>query len=155
YDSKNPLTIWQNAAKLADLIRKENIAIVHARSRAPAFSAYLAARRTGAISVATYHGIYNAQNPIKRWYNGIMARGDAVIANCAYTGEHVKAQHRVDPKKLHVIPRGIDIAGFTPEKVAPDRVEAIVKQWGLKSGKSVIVLPGRLTRWKGQRVFIE
>src|SRR5262245_17389925 len=72
YDSKNPLTIWRNAAKLADLIRKENIAIVHARSRAPAFSAYLAARRTGAKYVATYHGIYNARSPLKRWYNGIM-----------------------------------------------------------------------------------
>jgi glycosyltransferase involved in cell wall biosynthesis len=155
YDAKNPLTIWRNAAKLADLIRKNKIAIVHARSRAPAWSAYLAARRTGAKYVATYHSIYNAKGALKRWYNSIMTRGAAVIANSQYTADHVKAEHNIDPKILHVIPRGIDVAGFTPENISVERVEAVRKQWGLKPGKPVIVLPGRLTRWKGQLVFVE
>ncbi len=155
YDTKNPLTIWRNAARLADLIRRERIAIVHARSRAPAWSAYLAARRTGIAFVATYHGIYNARGALKRFYNSIMARGDAVIANSKFTADHVFSQHGVDREKLHVIPRGIDINAFTPENVTPERVEAIRKQWGLKSGKPVIVMPGRLTRWNGQLVFVE
>ncbi|MCE9522587.1 MAG: glycosyltransferase family 4 protein [Alphaproteobacteria bacterium] len=155
YASKNPLTIWRNAAALADLIRRENIAIIHARSRAPAWSAYLAARRTGIIYVATYHGIYNAKSRVKRYYNAIMARGDAVIANSQYTADHVLAEHKVDKEKLHVIPRGIDIKAFTPENVSPDRIADIRKQWSLKEGKPVIVLPNRLTRWKGQLLFVE
>ena len=134
---------------LADLIRRENIDIIHARSRAPAWSAYRAARRTGAKYVATYHGIYNAKCAPKRWYNSIMARADAVIANSKFTAEHV-AQHKLDEAKLHVIPRGIDIEAFTPENVTPDRIEAIRKPWSLRPGKPVIVLPNRLTRWKGQ-----
>jgi glycosyltransferase involved in cell wall biosynthesis len=155
FDSKSPLTILRNAETLAELIRNEKIAIIHARSRAPAWSAYFAAQRTTAKYVATYHGIYNAKNPIKRWYNSIMAKGDAVIANSQFTADHVRAEHKVDPAKLRVIPRGIDVAGFTPAHVAQGRIDAIRKHWNLISGKPVIVMPGRLTRWKGQIVFIE
>jgi len=155
FDTKSPMAILRNAETLADVIRTERIAIIHARSRAPAWSAYFAAQRTGAKYVATYHGIYNAKNPIKRWYNSIMAKGDAVIANSQFTADHVVAQHKVDAKKLHVIPRGIDVKGFTPANVTQDRIDAIRKQWNLTPGKPVIVMPGRLTRWKGQLVFIE
>jgi glycosyltransferase involved in cell wall biosynthesis len=155
FDGKSPLTILRNAETLANLIRDEKIAIIHARSRAPAWSAYFAAQRTTAKYVATYHGIYNARNPIKRWYNSIMAKGDAVIANSQFTADHVSAEHKVDPAKLHVIPRGIDVAGFTPAHVNQDRIDALRKQWNLTPGKPVILMPGRLTRWKGQLVFIE
>jgi glycosyltransferase involved in cell wall biosynthesis len=155
FETKNPLGIWDNARALADVIRYANMAIVHARSRAPAWSAYFAARRTGIKFVTTYHGIYNAKSPLKRWYNAIMAKGDAVIANSHFTAEHVRAEHGLDPKKLHVIPRGIDVQGFTPEHVTPERIDAVRRQWGLKAGKPVIVMPGRLTRWKGQLVFVE
>jgi len=155
FDTKNPLTIWQNAKALTDVIRYKHATIIHARSRAPAWSAYLAAQRTGIKYVATYHGIYNTKSGLKRWYNGIMARGDAVIANSEYTADHVAAQHKVDPRKLHVIPRGIDVEGFTPERVTAPRIDAIRKHWNLTPGKPVIVMPGRLTRWKGQLVFIE
>jgi glycosyltransferase involved in cell wall biosynthesis len=155
FDSKNPLTIWRNAKTLADLIVNNGIDIVHARSRAPAWSAYLAARRTKAKYVATYHGIYNAKGRLKRWYNSIMARADAVIANSNFTADHVRTEHQVSEIRLHVIPRGIDIKAFTPENVTQERVEAIRKQWSLKPGKPVLVLPNRLTRWKGQLTFIE
>lgn len=155
FDTKNPLTIRSNAARLAELIAKEKIAIVHARSRAPAWSAWFAARRAGAKYVATYHGIYNAKGALKRWYNSIMARGDAVIANSAYTAAHVKREHKIDSARLHIIPRGIDIEAFTPANVTADRVETIRKQWNLKPDLPVIMMPGRLTRWKGQLVFIE
>jgi glycosyltransferase involved in cell wall biosynthesis len=155
FDTKNPITMLRNASLLAALIREQGVSIVHARSRAPAWSAYVAARRTGVRYVATYHGIYNAKGPLKRWYNSIMARGDAVIANSRFTADHIRAEHKIDPAKLHVIPRGIDIKGFTPDGVTPERVEAVRKAWSLKSGKPVIVLPNRLTRWKGQLVFAE
>jgi glycosyltransferase involved in cell wall biosynthesis len=154
FDSKNPLTIWRNAKVLADAITTHTIDIVHARSRAPAWSAYLAARRTKAKYVATYHGIYNAKSSLKRWYNSIMARADAVIANSNFTADHVRAEHKVAEIKLHVIPRGIDIKAFTPENVTPDRIEAIRKAWSLRPGKPVIMLPNRLTRWKGQLTFV-
>lgn len=155
FASKNPLTIWKNAGVLADFVRKENISIVHARSRAPAWSAFYAAQRTGIAYVATYHGVYNAKGSLKRYYNGIMARGDAVIANSQYTADHVLAEHQVDPAHLYVIPRGIDVAGFTPDNVSPARIDAIRSAWGLTPGKPVIVLPNRLTRWKGQLVLVE
>ena len=155
FGTKNPLEIWNNAARLSALIRKHDISIVHARSRAPAWSAYIASRRTGAKFVATYHGIYNASNPFKRYYNSIMAKGDAVIANSQFTADHVKAQHRLDAHKLFTIPRGVDVAAFTPQSVTAERIEAIKKDWSLKPNRRVILLPGRLTRWKGQLLFIE
>ncbi len=155
FDSKNPLTIWRNTKVLADAIVANSIDIIHARSRAPAWSAYRAARRTNAKYVATYHGIYNAKSAPKRWYNSIMARADAVIANSNFTADHVRGEHKVDEARLHVIPRGIDIDAFTPGHVTPERVDAIRKAWSLRPGKPVIVLPNRLTRWKGQLTFIE
>jgi glycosyltransferase involved in cell wall biosynthesis len=155
FDAKNPLTIWRNTATLAAAIEANGIDIVHARSRAPAWSAYVAARRTNAIYVATYHGIYNAKSAPKRWYNSIMARADAVIANSNFTADHVRAEHKVAEERLHVIPRGIDIEAFTPENVSAERVEKIRKAWSLRIGRPVIVLPNRLTRWKGQLTFVE
>ncbi len=155
FDSKNPLTIWRNAKLLSNAILDHTIDIIHARSRAPAWSACLAARRTKIKYVATYHGIYNAKSSLKRWYNAIMARADVVIANSNFTADHVRSEHKVAEIKLHVIPRGIDIKAFTPDNVTPDRIEAIRKAWSLRPGKPVIVLPGRLTRWKGQLTFIE
>lgn len=155
FDTKSPLKIWRNARILADVIVDNGIDIIHARSRAPAWSAYLAARRTKTKYVATYHGIYNAKSALKRWYNSVMARADAVIANSNYTANHVLEEHKMAHGKVRVIPRGIDIDAFTPANVTPDRIEAIRKQWSLKPGKPVIVLPNRLTRWKGQLVFIE
>ena len=155
FETKNPLTLWRNARALADVIRYGDITIVHARSRAPAWSAYWASRRTRAHFVTTYHGIYNARSAVKRAYNAIMARGEAVIANSQFTADHVRAEHKIDPAKLRVIPRGFDVSAFTPSQVAPARIEELGKKWGLKTGKKVIVLPNRLTRWKGQLVFLE
>jgi glycosyltransferase involved in cell wall biosynthesis len=154
FASKNPFRIWANAARLEQLVRTEDISILHARSRAPAWSAFLAARRTGCRYVATYHGIYNARNPLKRWYNAIMTRGDAIIANSSFTAAHVAREHGIPPDRIAVIPRGIDIAAFTPANVSPQRIEAIRRAWNLDPGSQVILLPGRLTRWKGQLDFI-
>ena len=91
--SKNPLVMLGNAARLVDLIRKEKVSLVHARSRAPAFSALWAAQATHTPFVATYHGVYKARTRLKRWYNAVMTRGDLVIANSDYTRDHVLAEH--------------------------------------------------------------
>jgi glycosyltransferase involved in cell wall biosynthesis len=154
YESKNPIKIWRNAATLAKLIKSERVSLVHARSRAPAWSAMLAARRTGVPFVTTYAGIHKANNAIKRRYNAIMASADSVIANSNFTADHVLREHKIDASKLVTIPRGIDIDAFTPANVAPDRVAKLREQWNV--GKSpVILLPGRLTRLKGHTTFVD
>ncbi len=154
--SKNPLVILGNAARLIDVIRSEKVSLVHARSRAPAFSALWAAHATGVPFIATYHGVYNAHNGLKRWYNAVMTRGDLVIANSDYTRDHVLAQHHLDPDKIVTIPRGVDLTRFDPRKVPATRVSALRKAWGLpKAGaKVVFVLGGRLTRIKGHLSII-
>ena len=155
--SKNVLVILRNALRLAALIRRRKVSLVHVRSRAPAFSAVLAARLTGAPVVATYHGVYNARSGLKRWYNGVMTRGAAVIANSEFTRDHVIAQHRTPPDKVIAIPRGIDIARFDPAAVSPERKAALAGAWGLDPADTRvrILLAGRLTRWKGQTLAIE
>jgi glycosyltransferase involved in cell wall biosynthesis len=154
--SKNPLVILGNALRLAALIRRRKVSLVHVRSRAPAFSAVMAARLTGAPVIATYHGVYNARSALKRWYNGVMTRGEVVIANSEFTRRHVIAQHQVDPDKVVAIPRDVDIARFDPAAVSDERKAALAAGWGLEPGdrRMKILLAGRLTRWKGQTLAI-
>ena len=154
-DTKQPIKLLANSRALARLIAEENIAIVHARSRAPAWSALFAARRARVPFVTTYHGIYNAQNPIKRWYNSVMLRGDAVIANSQWTAHHILSAYSFRPRWLVVIPRGIDLSEFNPVKIDSLEVQRQREQWGARVDQRVILLPGRLTRWKGQGVFID
>lgn len=155
--SKNPLVILGNAARLIDLIRTEKVSLVHARSRAPAFSALWAAHATGVPFIATYHGVYNAHSSLKRWYNAVMTRGDLVIANSDYTRDHVLAEHQLDPARIVTIPRGVDLTRFDPRKVAPERIAALREAWGLPAGESkvIFVLGGRLTRIKGHLSIVE
>lgn len=155
--SKNPLVMLGNAARLIDLIRKEKVSLVHARSRAPAFSALWAAHATGTPFVATYHGIYKARNGLKRWYNAVMTKGDLVIANSEYTRDHLLAEHAIDPARVVTIPRGVDLGRFDPRKVPPARVEALRDAWGLPGDdpRLVFVLGGRLSPIKGHLSIVE
>ena len=155
--TKNPLVMLGNAARLVDLIRKEKVSIVHARSRAPAFSALWAAQATRTPFVATYHGVYGAKNSVKRWYNAVMTRGDLVIANSDYTRDHVLAEHKLDPDKIVSIPRGIDLERFNPSWVTPERVQALREAWGVEARdrRVKLLLAGRLTRIKGHLLIIE
>lgn len=155
--TKNPITAIANAFALARVIRKRGVAIVHARSRAPAWSAWLAAKLTGAHFVTTFHGIYNARSAPKRFYNSIMARGEVVIANSEYTREHVVDQFRVRPERVIAIPRGADLAVFDPARFTPEEIAAQRAAWGLTENdpRCVVIVPARLTRWKGQMVMIE
>lgn len=155
--SKNPLVMLGNAARLADMIRREKVSLVHARSRAPAFSALWAAHATNTPFVATYHGVYKAKSGLKRWYNAVMTRGDLVIANSDYTRNHVLAEHGIDEAKIVSIPRGVDFGRFDPALVAPERIAALREAWGLKAedARTVFLLGGRLTRIKGHLSIIE
>lgn len=154
-DSKNPVTIWRNADRLATLIRSERVAIVHARSRAPAWSAWFACQRTGARFVTTYHGAYSENAPFKRHYNAVMARGEIVIAASRFIADLVMRQHGVPENRIRVIPRGVDPAIFDPTRVAPDRLARLARAWRLPDGLSTIVLPGRLTAWKGHTTLLD
>jgi glycosyltransferase involved in cell wall biosynthesis len=154
YATKNPLGVWQNAAKLAAIVKAERVSLVHARSRAPAWSAYLASRRTGVPFVTTYAGIHKASNPFKRRYNAVMASGDIVIANSKFTADHVLAEHGIDPAKLVTIPRGTNIDAFTPANVARERIAKLRAEWSA-GDRHVILLPGRLTRLKGHTTFLD
>ena len=154
--TKNPLVMLGNAARLVALIRQEKVSLVHARSRAPAFAALWAAHATNTPFVATYHGVYKAQSGLKRWYNAVMTRGDLVIANSDYTRDHVLAEHHIDPVRMVTIPRGVDFSRFDPGLVAPARVEALRQAWGApQDGRTKILLAGRLTRIKGHLMIVE
>src|SRR6266478_5363006 len=110
--SKNPLVMRRNTATLIEVIRRHKIDIVHARSRAPAWSAWSAARATNRRFVTTFHNAYDISLPLKRWYNSVMARGERVIAISDFVGEHAAGVYGVGPDRLRIIPRGVDIAAF-------------------------------------------
>ena len=105
--------------------------------------------------ITTFHGTYNAANPLKKAYNAIMTRGERVIAISEFIGEHVREVYGADSSRVTVIPRGIDLAVFDRAAVSPERMIRLAQAWRLDDGQPVIMLPGRLTEWKGQAVLIE
>ena len=153
--SKNPLVMYANVSRLQRVIRHYKADIVHARSRAPAWSAYYAAKRMGVPFMTTFHGTYNAGSTLKRRYNSIMTRGERVIAISRFIGGHLHQNYGVQAGKIRIIHRGVNLDRFDPAKVTAERVAALANQWRLGDGLPVIMLPGRLTRWKGQTTFIE
>jgi glycosyltransferase involved in cell wall biosynthesis len=155
--TKNPFVALANAWTLARVTKKRNIAIVHARSRAPAWSAMLAARLAGVPFVTTFHGIYNARTRAKRFYNSVMARGDVVIANSEYTREHILQHYDVKAERVVVIPRGVDLDTFDRAKIRDADIAAVRGKWKVapNDARCVLFAPARLTRWKGQLVLIE
>jgi len=153
--SKNPLVMQANIGRLADLIRRENVDIVHARSRAPAWSAYFAAKRTNRHFVTTFHGTYSQGFWLKNRYNSVMTKGERVIAISNFIAGHVRRMYGVPVSRIRVIHRGVDTERFDTQKVGAERVVTLANQWRLTDGMPVVMLPGRLTRWKGQTVFID
>ena len=153
--SKNPLTIRRNAAALVDVIRRNKIDIVHARSRAPAWSAWRAAKKTRRRFVTTFHNVYGDSGRLKHWYNSVMARGDRVIAISDFVAAHAANDYGVGGDRLRTIPRGVDTKLFDPYRVTGQRVADLAAAWRIPDGFAVIMLPGRLTRWKGGLDLIE
>ncbi|MEM1397097.1 MAG: glycosyltransferase family 4 protein [Pseudomonadota bacterium] len=154
-ESKNPLTIASNASRLKRLVEEEGAELVHARSRAPAWSAFIATRKSRAAFVTTYHGAYRAQNPFKGFVNSVMARGDIVIANSEFTAETVRALYPFGATKMIVIPRGADLKDFGAQAVDEDACLSAAKFLGWDDQtKTRVLLPARLTEWKGHKTAI-
>ncbi len=156
--SKNPVLIFFNALLLAILIISKKINIVHARSRAPAWSCYLACILTNRVFVTTFHGTYNFKNKFKKFYNSIMLRSRLTIAGSNFIFGHINENYNEylnKKKKLRVIFRGINIDYFSQKNISILKQEKLKKEWNLDSEKFTILMPGRLTSWKGQEKFIE
>ena len=154
-DSKNPLTMFSNVGLLEKLIKEFSVDIVHARSRAPAWSAWKAAKNAGVRFVTTFHGTYSSGNMFKRYYNSVMCRGDRVIAISNFIAGHIRRLYGIEASRIRVIHRGVDLDRFDSSRVSAERVVALANAWRLSDGLPVVMLPGRLTRWKGQTIFIE
>ncbi len=153
--SKNPLVMRRNIGRLGSIIEEHDVDIVHARSRAPAWSALSATKQAGCHFVTTFHGAYEASSAIKRYYNAIMVKGERVIANSEFIARHIREIYKVDPGHIRVIRRGVDLDRFDPERVSAERVIQLANRWRLPDGVPVIMLPGRLARWKGHTGLIE
>ncbi len=156
--SKNPILIISNFIILSILVLFYRIDIVHARSRAPAWSCWLVCLLTGRKFVTTYHGTYNFSGPIKKYYNSIMLKSKLIIAGSNFIFSHINENYQkflnYRKKKLMVIFRGINIDYFNPENVSDKDLERQKDKWKIDSNKFTILLPGRLTKWKGQEIFI-
>lgn len=153
--SKNPLAMWRNTGLLRDLIRKHQVDVVHACSRAPAWSAGRAVKGTGAHYVTSCHAAHGAGGPLKRFYNSAIAGGEMVIAVSHFLANWLEHEFKVDPDRIRVIHRGLALEKFHPNAVTPDRLVGIAKKWRIPDGASVIMLPGRLSRLKGHMFLID
>ena len=156
--SKNPIMIFLNAIFLSLIILIKKINIVHARSRAPAWSCYFACLITNTNFVTTFHGTYNFKNKFKKFYNSIMLKSKLTIAGSNFIFGHISDNYNEyldKKKKLRVIFRGINVDYFNPKNISILKQEKLKKEWNIDTNKFIILMPGRLTYWKGQEKFIE
>ena len=157
--SKNPILILLNAIIIFFILLFYNIDIVHARSRAPAWSCLIATKLARRKFVTTFHGTYNFKNNIKKLYNSVMVRADLVIAGSNFIFSHINENYadffNKNKRKLLVIFRGINTKYFHSQKISSLKIEKFFKQFNIDKNKFIILLPGRLTYWKGQKIFIE
>lgn len=149
-NSKNPLRILDNAVALQKIIQEYGVDLIHARSRAPAWAAYRAAKTAGIPLVTSFHGAYGQQNRFKHWYNGVMVRGERVIAVSNFIKQHIIAHYPDAADKITVVPRGIDLVRFDPKRTHAERIIDLARAWRLPDDRPIIMLPGRISRWKGQ-----
>ena len=155
-DRKNLFVIRANALRLYQIIKSREVDLVHARSRAPAWSAYYAAKWAKVPFMTTFHGVYGSVGAVKRQYNSVMIKGERVIAVSKFVKDHIIDRYHVDPTKVRLIPRGVDFHIFDEKRAIPERMVQLAKQWRLPDDETpVIFCPGRLSRIKGQHVFIE
>ena len=153
--SKNPLAMLRNQRRLAELIRAEGVSLVHARSRAPAWVAYGATRRTKTPFVTTFHGAYSGSSTFKLRYNSIMAKGDCVIANSAFTASHIAQLYPFAAEHIRIVERGIDLRAFNPGEIDPARVQTLRQAWQIAPGERIVLLAARLSPRKGHKILIE
>ncbi len=154
-DKKNPYSILKNFFLFIKIFREKKINLVHVRSRAPAWSAIFAAKKIGIPVLTTWHGHVSNSSFIKKIYNSIMLKGDAVIANSAYTAERISKIYNIDLNKIDIISRGVNVESFERSKFSNTEISNIKKMWSVDDNKIIILFPARLTRWKGHLVTIE
>jgi glycosyltransferase involved in cell wall biosynthesis len=155
-NSKNPLIILLNAFFLIKLIHTENISLLHARSRAPAWSALIAARLTNTPLITTFHGVYGHKTKLKRLYNSVMIKGEIVIAISNYIANHLQEIYDLSFTDIRVIPRGAETGIFSPIAVSDERKKKVIERFKLpKTHAKIILLPARITRWKGHLFALE
>lgn len=153
--SKNPAIMWKNILRLKKIIKQHNVGIVHARSRAPAWSAWRACKGTDAHFITTCHAPYNISGEAKRIYNGSIAQGEIIIAISDFVAQYLQDNYAVEPERIRKIHRGIPIERFHPTAVTAERMIDLATQWRIPDGANIIMLPGRVTRWKGHHILIE
>jgi glycosyltransferase involved in cell wall biosynthesis len=153
--SKNPFTIYRNIGRLAKIIKKYDVDVVHARSRAPAWSAYFACKRTKCHFITTFHGVYSTRTPFKKWYNSVMVKGERVIAISEFIKNHMKTLYKAREDKIVVIHRGVDLEQFDHDKVPRSRIIHNAEELKIDYDRPVILLPGRITSWKGHEFLLE
>lgn len=153
--SKNPWDIYCNIGRIRRLINAWNVDIVHVRSRAPAWSAWYACKGTGAKFMTTVHAPYNPGGFFKHIYNGIMMRGSRVIAISNHVARYITGNFKIEPNRVRLIHRGIALDRFHPTMVGMQRMATLLRDWRIEDGAPIILLPGRLTRWKGHHVLLE
>ena len=154
--TKNPFKLWLNYRRLVKIIKENGITVVHARSRAPAWSAYWAAKKTGVKFLTTFHGTYGIKPKwLKIRYNRVMTYGDLVIAISEHIKQHILKNYKCDEKKIRLIHRCVNVDNFDASKVTAERMIKLMEEYHLPEDKKIILLIGRLTRWKGQRLMID
>ncbi|NRB10371.1 MAG: glycosyltransferase family 4 protein [Rickettsiaceae bacterium] len=153
--SKTPFIIWQNSVKIAKLIKEQEVDIIHARSRAPAWSSFLAAKNTGIKFVTTFHGIYNFNNVLKKYYNSIMTKGNLVIAVSNFVKNHITDNYLINSDKITVIYRGVDHTVFSKNNLSINKMNKLKVKYQVPNNIPILLLPSRMTNWKGQLVLIE
>ena len=154
-DAKNPFAMAMNVRRLRAVIRRHKVDIVHARSRAPAWSCLEACRGTKARFMTTCHAPFNIGGAPKRFYNSSIARGERIIAISHYVERYLEDNYKTDPAIIRVVPRGIDLGKFSPGAVTVHRMMALSAAWRVPDGSHIVLLPARLTRWKGHETLIE
>ncbi|WP_050897520.1 glycosyltransferase family 4 protein [Orientia tsutsugamushi] len=153
--SKNPFVIWYNHTILSDIIKQQKVDIIHVRSRASAFSSYLAARKTKIKFITTFHGFYNFSTLIKKMYNSILVKGDIVIVVSNFVKDHIIKHYNVPEEKIRVIHRGIDLEYFNPDNISPKKLEQCKAMYNIPKDTCVILLPAKMTKRKGHEIVIE
>lgn len=153
--SKNPFQIYFNAKRIERLIQRYQVDIVHARSRAPAWSAYLASKRCGCHFMTTWHGTHSFKSDLKKRYNSIMGRGEKVIAVSEFIKSHILRHYAVEESRITVVHRGVDLDVFNPDKISQERITRLANRYDITHDQPVILLPARMTEWKGHLFLLE
>jgi glycosyltransferase involved in cell wall biosynthesis len=153
--TKHPFMIWRNSRALENIIREFNVDIIHARSRAPGWSSYIASKNTNARFITTFHGIYNFSTKLKKYYNSVMTRGERVIAVSHFVKNHLIENYGTNEEDIRVIHRGVDHNYFSINNLTSDRREKFKEKYHIPSNVPILLLPARMTSWKGHMVLVD